>query len=99
MTEETKKKWTSVLARVEALKESMSTVDACKKVGISRQTYYSARAELKRAGDPTKVISYSGAATGRVRLNLKNRAVPSRTMTLVTGTPEQLAAFFREVQV
>jgi transposase-like protein len=91
------------LDRVEALKETgLTAKEACEKIGIATTHYYGWRARLKKQeGKPRlvrkkpKVIVYEGGGLKTPRRQPRLQLTPR--LTLVVGSPEEVAAFYRAV--
>lgn len=74
----------------------MSIKDACKKNKVKLPSYYRWNVSSGHSSAPSKVVTYNSRTLAPKKY--KARVESQKTMSLLMGTPEQIAAFLRGQQ-
>lgn len=88
--------WSEVYPQVQLLlAKGKGPKEATAQLGVSLGSYYSYRSELKRkAKRDVKVVTYDAA---KARPTFGRRISKDPLLTLLVGSPTQLASFYREM--
>jgi len=87
-----------ILNQFSELRKTMNTAEACRKLKITTNSIYTWRCELKKGSTEPKVVMYKATKEKIVKARKSAlRSEGTAKLSMIMGTPEQIAQFMKEM--